>query len=87
MTEPVRKLFSDVQPGPDADDIGPSFVDAARAISKICATRIILMIAVITGAAIWGYTIVDPTRDRLYAAIAFSVVFVWPQVLLYWKRG
>lgn len=45
------------------------------------------MIAVITGSAIWGYTIYDPAQARLYAAIAFSLVFVLPQVALYWKRG
>lgn len=73
--------------GPSADDLNASFVQQARAIAAICATRMLLMIAVITGSAIWGYTIFDPSRDRLYAAIAFSLVFVLPQVALFWKRG
>jgi hypothetical protein len=87
MTEPVRKLFADTQPGPEADDIGPTFVDTARAIAAICATRVLLLIAVLTGAAIWVFTVYDPTRDRLFAAIAFSVVFVIPQTLLYFRKG
>lgn len=87
MTEPIRKLFADTQPGPEADDIGPSFVDTARAIAAICATRMLLLIAVLTGAAIWVFTVYDPTRDRLFAAVAFSFAFVLPQTVLYWKKG
>ena len=85
--EPVRQLFADRQPGPEEADVTPTFVSMAQAIAAICATRIILMIAVLTGAAIWSYTIFEPSHDRLYAAIAFSVVFVLPQVALYWRRG
>lgn len=85
--EPVTRLFKDAQPGPEADEISASYVEMARVIAAICATRMLLMIAVITGAAIWGYTIFDPTRDRLYAAIAFSLVFVLPQTALYFRRG
>lgn len=83
----VHALFSEQQPGPTEDAIDRSFVDVARAVATIAATRMLLLIAVITGAAIWGYTIFDPARDRLYAAVAFSLVFVLPQVLLYFKRG
>lgn len=84
----VRSLFAEQQPGPQGnEDIGPSFVETARAIAAICATRMLLLIAVLTGAAIWAFTIYDPTRDRLLASIAFSIVFVGPQVALYWKRG
>ena len=87
MTE-VAKLFADRQPGPsEPEEIGPSFVETARAIAAICATRILLLITVLTGSAIWGYTIIDPGRDRLYAAVAFSLVFVIPQVALFWRRG
>jgi len=86
MTE-VRNLFADRQPGPEAEDITRDFVATARAIAAIAATRMLLLIAVLTGAAIWGFTIIDPTRDRLYAAVAFSIVFLLPQVALYWKRG
>jgi hypothetical protein len=88
MTEPPNVHFlPPTQPGPDATGIDATYVQTARAIAAICATRVLLIIAVITGAAIWGYTIYDPTRERLYAAIAFSLFFVLPQVALYWKRG
>jgi multidrug resistance efflux pump len=87
MNETVTRLFSDTQPGPTIEDIGPTYIETARAIASICATRMLLMITVATGAAIWTWTVYLPTTDRLYAAIAFSVVFVLPQVLLYLKRG
>ena len=59
----------------------------ARAVCAIAATRMLLLIAVTTGAAIWIWTTADPTRDRLYVAVAFSLVFVIPQVALFWRRG
>lgn len=86
MTDPVP-LFADRQPGPADEEVGPSFVNVARTISQICATRILLLICVCTGCLIWGYVCFDPTRDRLYAAVAFSLVFVVPQVALFWRRG
>jgi hypothetical protein len=86
MTEPT-KLFQETQPGPTAEDVHRGFVDTARSIAAICATRMLLMIAVATGAAIWIWTTWQPTDERLHVAIAFSLVFVLPQVALYWKRG
>jgi multidrug resistance efflux pump len=87
LTEPVTRLFSEKQPGPEAEDVGPDFVQVARSIAQICATRILLLIAVLTGAGIWAFTIWSPETPRLYAAVAFSIVFVIPQVALFWKRG
>jgi hypothetical protein len=86
MTE-VRQLFADVQPGPTESSINPNFIEMARSIAVICATRMLLMIAVLTGAGIWAFTIFEPDMPRLQAAVAFSLVFVLPQVALYWKRG
>lgn len=83
----VRPLFSDVQPGPAAADVSTDYVAMARAVAAICATRILLLIAVLTGAAIWAYTTWEPTTPRLYVAVAFSLVFVLPQVALYYRRG
>lgn len=83
----VRSLFLDAQPGPVADDVSPSYVEMARAIAGICATRILLLISTVTGSGIWAYAVIDPTRDRLYAAIAYSLVFTLPQILLYLKKG
>ena len=86
MTE-VRQLFTDVQPGPTADNINSNFIETARTVAAICATRALLMIAVLTGAAIWGFTVWDPTQPRLYAAVAFSIVFVGPLAALYMRKG
>lgn len=83
----MTHLFADRQPGPEQDDVKPAFVEMARAVASIAATRMLLLIAVLTGAAIWMWTIYDPSRDRLYAAVAFSLVFVLPQTLLYFRRG
>jgi hypothetical protein len=86
MTQP-QPLFAERQPGPQEDHIGLPLLETARAVAAICATRILLLIAVITGSAIWGWTIWQPEQPRLYAAIAFSLVFVLPQVALYWRKG
>lgn len=84
---PVTPLFSDRQPGPEADDVGPGYVEMARAIANICSVRILLMITTLTGSAIWGYAVIEPSRDRLFSAIAFSIVFVIPQVALSWRKA
>ena len=86
MTE-VRQLFSDKQPGPAEADVTTNFIETARTVAAICATRSLLMIAVATGAVIWIWATWQPTDERLYVAIAFSLVFVLPQVALFWKRG
>ena len=83
----VRQLFQDAQPGPVESDVTPNFIETARMIASICATRMLLMIAVVTGCGVWAYTVADPTRERLYAAVAYSLVFLLPQVALYWRRG
>ena len=83
----VRQLFAEQQPGPAVEDIGPTYVETARAIAAICATRMLLMIAVLTGSGIWAWTISDPSRDRLYAAVAFSIVFLGPLTALYARKA
>ena len=84
--EKIRTLFAEKQPV-GADNLTPSLVDMAAAVATIAATRSLLLIAVLTGAAIWIWTIYDPTQARLYAAIAFSLVFVTPLTLLYFRKG
>lgn len=87
MSEQIRHLFQDKQPGPSVEDLGPTYVATARAISVICATRILLMIAVLTGAGVWAFTIWQPDQPRLYAAVAFSIVFLGPLTALYARKG
>lgn len=88
MTESVTQLFAPQQPaGSTEEQVTPELIVMVRAVANIAATRVLLLIAVLTGSAIWLWTTFDPSRDRLYVAIAFSVVFVIPQVALYWRRG
>ncbi len=87
MTESVTRLFAPEQPGPDERDATPELIMMVRAVAAIAATRVLLLIAVLTGSAIWGWTVYDPTHDRIAAAVAFSIVFVIPQVALFWRRG
>jgi hypothetical protein len=87
MIEPVTQLFAPQQPGPAEADVTPDLITMARAVASIAATRILLLITVLTGSAIWGWTVYDPTHDRIAAAVAFSIVFVIPQVALFWRRG
>jgi hypothetical protein len=88
MTDPTP-LFATQQPppGPAEEDVTPEMIAMVRAVAAICATRVLLLIAVLTGSGIWGWTVYDPTHDRIAAAIAFSIVFVIPMVLLYWRRA
>lgn len=87
MTESVTQLFAPQQPSDPAEEVTPELIVMVRAVAAIAATRVLLLITVLTGAAIWIWTVYDPTRDRLFAAVAFSLVFVLPQVALYWRRG
>jgi hypothetical protein len=88
MTEAVTQLFAPQQPsGPTEEQVTPELITMVRAVASIAATRILLLIAVLTGSAIWGWTVYDPTHDRIAAAVAFSIVFVIPQVALFWRRG
>ena len=87
MTEQITRLFAESQPPAVEDEISPSFVEMARAIAAICATRVLLLIAVLTGSVIWAWTTWQPTQDRLFVAVAFSLVFVRPQVFLYHRKG
>lgn len=74
LTEPIQ-------------NIQPQYVQLARAVSQILATRILLLIAVITASAVWGYTIYDPLQLRIIAASAFSVLGVMPLIILYARKG
>jgi hypothetical protein len=88
MTESVTQLFAPQQPaGPTEEQVTPELIVMVRAVANIAATRVLLLIAVLTGSAIWCWTVYDPTHDRIAAAVAFSIVFVIPQVALYWRRG
>lgn len=76
------------EPGPQRpEDVDAVWLNMAQAISRICATRVLLLLAVVTASAVWGYTVFDPTQLRIVAAGVFSFMTVWPLALLYFKRG
>lgn len=85
--QPPRFAPMPDDPGVGERDVTPSLLDMARAISAICATRILLLLAVLISAPIWVWTIYDPSPLRIAAATANALVSVLPLVYLYLRRG
>jgi len=78
-----QQLFTQPQPA----DVMPAYIATARAVGQIIATRILLLICVITSSIIWCYAVWSPSDARTMAAATFSVVTMWPLTLLYWRKG
>ena len=75
-------------PGPARmEHVNPALLETAQAVSRIVATRLLLLIAVVTTSAIWGTVIYEPTPLGIYAAGVYSVVGMWPLVFLYLRKG
>ena len=74
FTEPVQQVT-------------PAYVQTAKVVAQILATRVLLMIAVLTASGVWAFTIYDPLQLRIIAASSFSVLGVMPLIYLYFKRG
>ena len=75
-------------PGPARmEHVNPALLETAQAVSRIVATRFLLLIAVVTASAIWGAVIYDPTPLGIYAGAVYSVVGMWPLVFLYLRKG
>ena len=77
-----RQLFTE-----PVQNVQPAYVQIARAVSQILATRFLLLIAVVTASGVWGLTIYDPVQLRIIAASAFSVLGVAPLIWLYKIKG
>jgi hypothetical protein len=76
------------EPGPAREeDVGPALLEMAQAIARICATRILLLLAVITASGVWSFCVYDPTQLRIAAAGVFSLMTVFPLVFLYLRKG
>lgn len=76
------------EPGPDrVEDVGPALLEMAQAIARICATRVLLLLALVAASALWSLTTWDPTHLRIIASVGFSVLIVLPLVALYWRKG
>jgi hypothetical protein len=62
-------------------------VAMAKAVSRIVATRMLLLLAVVTASAVWAYAVYDPTQLRIVAGGVYSALIVWPLTWLYWQKG
>jgi len=84
---PPRPL-PDPPPGPARiEHVNPALLETAQALARILATRILLLIAVVTASLVWGWTVARPSELGIIAAGTYSVVGLWPLVFLYLKRG
>jgi hypothetical protein len=73
--------------GPAEKDVTPTFIAMARTIAAICATRFLLLLAVMFSGVGLVWTIADPQQMRVIASTAYAMVVVWPLVGLYWRKG
>ena len=80
--QPQRQLFTE-----PVQNVQPAYVQMARAVSQILATRFLLLIAVVTASGVWAYTIYDPVQLRIIAASSFSMLGVAPLIWLYFRKG
>ena len=87
---PSQPRFTPVidQPaGPAEKDLTPSLIQMARAVAAICATRVLLLLAVLFSGTALVWTMVDTTQLRITAIGVYASVVIWPLVLLNWRRG
>jgi hypothetical protein len=75
-------------PGPARlEHVNGAFIETAQAVSRIVATRFLLLIAVVTASALWGVVVMAPTQLGIIAAGVYSAVTMWPLVILYLRKG
>ena len=75
-------------PGPTrVEHVNPALLETAQAISRIVATRFLLLIAVVTASVIWGVVTYEPTPLGIYAGAVYCLVGLWPLVFLYLQKG
>jgi hypothetical protein len=73
--------------GPSETDLTPSLIHMARAVAAICATRLLLLLAVLFSGVSLIWTIADPVQLRIIALGVYAGVVIWPLVVLNWRRG
>ena len=81
----VLRPIDEPQPGPT--EVTPPLIAMAQAVAAICATRMLLLIALLAGAPLWLYAVYEPAALRIIAATAYALVVVLPLVWLYHRRG
>lgn len=60
------------------------YINAALDILNL---RLLALLALLFGAAIWGYAVYDPTNWRFICASGFSAGVVWPVFWLYARKA
>ena len=73
------------QPVDPPEDVQPALIEMARAVSRIVATRVLLLLAVVTASGLWVYTIWNPNELRIIAGAVYAVLVLGPLVWLYWR--
>lgn len=72
----------EVEPGLHRD-----YVVMLRAGLDVLNARLLLLLALLFAAAMWGYGVFDPTPWRFTAACGFSVGVLWPVAWLFARKG
>lgn len=84
----VRPVLPEPAPGPlRTEHVNTALLETAQAISRILATRLLLLIAVLTASAVWGVVVWEPSQLGIIAGGVYSVVSMWPLVFLYLRKG
>jgi hypothetical protein len=84
---PPFQTFEEPRPGPSEADLTPSTLEMVQALSKICATRVLGLIAVVGAVAMFGFAVSVPDTIRTATVAAYAAVVLWPIIFLYIKKG
>ena len=74
-------------PDPDPRELKPDYVAMVRAAVDMVNARFLLLLALVVGAVLWGYTVWNPDQLRLGTVTLYTVSIFIPLVVLHMKRG
>ena len=72
---------------PPDPDLHADYVKMIRAGLDMANARILLLLALFVGAALWGYAVWNPDQLRLITVSLYTVGIFIPLVVLHMKRG
>ncbi len=93
MTEPastsdaVVNLKGEPLATPSPRELHTDYVKMVRAGLDMANARILLLLALFVGAALWGYAVWNPDQLRLITVSLYTVGIFIPLVVLHMKRG
>ena len=87
LPPPQPPKFAPVVDPPRDPDVTPNFIAMAKAVAAICATRVLLLLAVIFSGVSLIWTVYEPEQMRIIASTAYAIVVLWPLTALHWRRG